>query len=451
MPSKITYVVHQFLPRYFTGTEQYVFAVAREMQRRGHDVDVFALEPDFSEQDRLFAMEQDVVEGLPVTRVRAWYHLDRDYERMEYAHPFLAERFRGHIEARRPDVVHVFHLRYLGVDLLAEARALDVPTVVHLMDFWFLCPAIVLRRPDGALCEGPPEGGLGCIDCVRPDLGRELDHEHVRAAVRRVAPHAPSGSRPGRARQQRAATLFERPGRLRERLLGADRIVAPSRFLKQTFAENGYPEDRIEVLSYGVDTERLAGATRAAQPEGAPLRCAFIGSIAEHKGTDLAVDAVLGSKSPIELKVHGRTTDFAEFAEPLVQRAKDDGRIAFQGPFPRERLGDVLAETDVLIVPSRWYENTPFVVLEAFAAGVPVVATDLGGLSELVEDGVNGELFALDDVADLRGRLERLAREPDRLERYRAALPRVKTLAENAGEIDAIYGALRATIPGAGG
>ena len=439
---RITYVVHQFLPHYFTGTELYVYAIARAMAERGHEVEVFALEPDFAEQDRLFEERREVVEGLTVTRVRVWYHLDRDYERMEYAHPFLATRFRAHLDERRPDLVHVFHLRYLGVDLLHEARACGVPVVVHLMDFWFLCPQVVLRRGDGTLCDGPPQGGLGCVDCIRPELAQELDREDVRDAIARIAPHVPGASVPGRARQQRALTLTERPRRLREALLSATRIVAPSQFLRDTFVRNGYPKERIEVLGYGVDTTALGTIASTPRDGDAPLRCAFIGSIAEHKGTDLVVDAIARVAAPIELAIWGRASDFPEYSATVAERAKADPRVSFRGPFGRPDLPAVLADTDVLVVPSRWYENTPFVVLEAFAAGVPVVATDLGGLGEIVVDGENGELFRRDDVADLAARLERLAREPDRLARYRAALPRVKTLADNAGEIAGIYAAL---------
>ncbi len=98
-----------------------------------------------------------------------------------------------------------------------------------------------------------------------------------------------------------------------------------------------------------------------------------------------------------------------------------------------------MGQADVLVVPSRWYENTPFVVLEAFAAGVPVLAADLGGLSEAVIDGHDGELFAAGDVQDLRARLERLAAQPDLLDRYRAAISRPKGMRDNAAEIEAIY------------
>ncbi len=436
---RITYLVHQFLPRFFTGTEQYTYAIAQEARRRGHDVDVFTLEPDFSEQDRLFEQRSDTIDGLPVMRVRAWYHLDRDFERMEYRHPFLAERFRRHLEERRPDVVHVFHLRYLGVDLIAEARALRIPVVVHLMDFWFLCPAVVLRRPDGRLCDGPPDGGFGCVDCIRPDLAAEIDRHGLRDSLARTLPCTPSGSSPRPGVAARVATLTERPRVLRDALPQAQRIVAPSHFLKSVFVRNGVPAERIDVVTYGIDPSRIASVEPRARRVGEALQVGFIGSIAEHKGTDLAVDAVVSSSDALHLTVHGRVDDHDDWAKRLAARARSMPQVTFAGAFPREQLGRVLASIDVLVVPSRWYENTPFVVLEAFAAQVPVLVADLGGLSECVRDGVDGELFRPGDAADLRARLLRLAREPERLAAYRRHRPPVKSIATNGDEITALY------------
>ncbi len=444
MVRRITYVVHQFLPRYFTGTEQYTFAIARAMRRRGHDVEVLALEPDFSERQPFFEWSTEEVEGVRVERIRYWMLLDRSFERLEFDHPVVAERVRRHLERSRPDVLHVLHLRHLGADVLAEAKVLGVPTVVHLMDFWFLCPAVTLMRGDGSLCDGPPEGGIGCIDCVAPALGRELGARELRDVLRATRDLLPWSSAPSSTPFGRARSFVERPTFLRDRLLRATKILAPSSFLRERFVANGYPRERIDVLSYGIDVDRLASqrAKRASRRAGDVLRCAFLGSIAPHKGTDVAVEAVLRAGDGVSLSVRGRVEDFPEFSGALMGRAGGDVRITFDGPFARERLGDVLADTDVLLVPSRWYENTPFVVLEAFAAGVPVVASDLGGLSELVTDGVNGELFAAGDVGELVRRLQRLRDEPARLDRYRAAAPHVKRLDENAGEIEAIYAEL---------
>ena len=96
-------------------------------------------------------------------------------------------------------------------------------------------------------------------------------------------------------------------------------------------------------------------------------------------------------------------------------------------------------DLDVLVVPSRWYENAPGVIFEAFAAGMPVIATDLGGMSEFVKPGKNGLLFALDDAEDLAGRLRALIEERGLLERLRAGIKPVKGVGEYAGELIELY------------
>lgn len=439
---RILYVVHQFLPRYFTGTEQHTWAIASEAKRRGHEVEVFTLEPDFSERSPLIETTHDVIDGVPITRLRFWMHLDRSFERMEYRHPFVAERFRRLLVERRPDLVHVAHLRYLGVGLLDECKSLGIPTLVYLHDFWFLCPAVTLRRNDGALCDGPPEGGLGCVACVRPDAAQELERNGLREAIARARGAMPPSSTPSRTAQGRARTLIERPGLLRDALLRADCIVSPSRFLAATFVANGFPAGRIEVLGFGLDPAHLAGVVHTPRAAGAPLRVGYIGSIAEYKGTDLAVDAVAGAREPMKLMVFGRIEEHDPWAKALAARARASPNVSFAGPFARSDLGAVLGGLDVVVVPSRWYENAPFVVLEAQAAGVPVLASGHGGLSERIRHEQDGELFAPGDVADLCARLERLAREPARLARYRANQPRIPTLAEHGAELVAIYASL---------
>lgn len=445
MSLRITYVVHQFLPRYFTGTEQYTFAIARGMQALGHDVEVYSLEPDFSERAPHYEEWSEEVEGLPVRRFRYWMHLGRDFSRMEYHHPFAGQRFGEYLRGRNPDVVHALHLRHLGANLLDEARLLGVPTVVHLMDFWFLCPRVTLLREDGSLCDGPPRDGLGCVPCAAPELVPELEASGAADRVRAL--HAERrATADGKLSEAdpsplgRATSLVERPSYLARQLRRADRVIAPSHFLRDTFLANGIDADSIEVITYGVDRARLTGTTpRPPRPADAPLRIGYFGSVAHYKGVDLLIDAVLATPGDLTLDIYGRLTDFPTFAEPLAERARNDGRIQFREPFPRDQLGKTLATIDVLVVPSRWYENTPFVILEAFAAGIPVIATNLGGMSELVTDGTNGDLFTPDSSHDLATKLQRLASDPQRLHTYTTNIPPIKSMDTNLQELAALY------------
>ena len=108
---------------------------------------------------------------------------------------------------------------------------------------------------------------------------------------------------------------------------------------------------------------------------------------------------------------------FADYIASLRHAAAADPRIRLAGAYGAAEGDDVFAGMDVLVVPSVWYENTPFVVLEAFAAGVPVVASDLGGLSEVVREGENGCLFPAGDARSLGALLQSLAADPGRLRR----------------------------------
>ena len=109
------------------------------------------------------------------------------------------------------------------------------------------------------------------------------------------------------------------------------------------------------------------------------------------------------------------------------------------GPFERDEIGRVLGEIDLLIVPSIWPENSPVTIHEARAARVPVLAAEIGGMPELVREGRAGWCFSPGDAADLRRWLETIAASPAMLERTRAETRPVKSIAENAQEIEALY------------
>jgi glycosyltransferase involved in cell wall biosynthesis len=433
---RITVVVHQFPPRYFTGTESYALAVGTELQRRGHDVDVFALDPAFGEATGPWRESREVVEGLPVLRVNFWMLLGPDWARLEYRHPLMAARFGEHLRERRTELVHSFHLRHVGADLIDVARLAAVPVVVSLTDFWFLCRRVTLMRSDGTPCDGPPAGGLGCIACDLPELDAELRAEPRAAELIAHAAEARENAPPGLDLQSRTATLLARAGYLRARLLAANAIVAPTRFLAAVFARNGVPAERIEHQPYGIDVGALQRRDGVATR---PLTFGFLGSFSAHKGPDLLVDAFLRVRGECRLLLRGRTADFAEYSAALLRAAAADPRITVLPEYARAELPGVLASIDVLVAPSRWHENAPFVVLEARAAGLPVVGSAFGGLQEVVRDGVDGDLFAPGDVGALAACLQRLVDEPQRLARYRAAVQPPTTLAAAVDAFEATY------------
>jgi glycosyltransferase involved in cell wall biosynthesis len=109
------------------------------------------------------------------------------------------------------------------------------------------------------------------------------------------------------------------------------------------------------------------------------------------------------------------------------------------GRYEPTQVGELLRDIDVLVVPSRWPEIGPFVILEAFAAKTPVIAARMGNMPELVDHNVNGLLFEPDSASDLQAHMRRFLEEPDLYERLRAGIPAVRTQDQEVAEIFDIY------------
>ena len=113
----------------------------------------------------------------------------------------------------------------------------------------------------------------------------------------------------------------------------------------------------------------------------------------------------------MQLKIYGDPEQFPDYGRAVEKLAKEGAnadKIQFLGTFPNAQLGEILSNIDILAVPSRWYENTPLVIQSAFATCTPVLATDLGGMSELVKHDRNGLVFRLNDARSLAEQLLRI-------------------------------------------
>ncbi len=114
-------------------------------------------------------------------------------------------------------------------------------------------------------------------------------------------------------------------------------------------------------------------------------------------------------------------------------------RIHLEGSYSNDDVGQILADLDVLVAPSIWYENSPLTIQEAMLAGVPVITSDLGGMSELIQDGVNGLTFRPRDADDLRAKMLRLIQDTSLRQRLRPRSGAVKGLDVSAREHVELY------------
>ena len=129
--------------------------------------------------------------------------------------------------------------------------------------------------------------------------------------------------------------------------------------------------------------------------------------------------------------VHGYVAD--------LRSAAEGSRIFFHGPFEPAGVDGILYGLDLLVLPSVWYENMPITIHEAHRHGIPVIATDLGGMAEAIEHGKTGLLFPRGDDRALAATIQRLLFEPGLYDRLARGRPRVPTLEEVVDRLEALY------------
>lgn len=437
---KVLLALHQFLPRHITGTEQYVRALARGMRARGVDARVLAYEPllQFDSPERLFLERDEMVEDVPVRRIAVHHRLSPNPELRDYENPLAGQLLARHLDEVGFDLVHLFHPRNIGTGAVEQPLLRGLPLVVHLMDFWWICPNYLLWRRDGTLCDGPPRGGAGCISCLDDRLGAAVAERDIEPPLQTIgALPTPAGNQ-GASAVRQAHALLGRKEHLMALLARADRVVAPSKFLAGLYAQHGLPPAKVVHLPYGLDPGRFASMPPRKPVPGRPrLDVGYIGSISRHKGVHVLLEAMRHlDRTDVQIHLHGSRDSQPGYSEALVDGI-DDPRVTFHGAFAPAELGRVLAALDVLVVPSLWYENTPFSVLEALHAGVPVVASDLGGIAEIVVPGVSGMLFPAGSAAALAAVLRRIADDPVRELALRP--PRPPGIDDNVARLHELY------------
>ena len=212
-----------------------------------------------------------------------------------------------------------------------------------------------------------------------------------------------------------AALRALRSGTLR----AATRIVCPSAYLREAVISWGVPAERVMVLPNPIPSVAAPAdrdAVRRRLGVDSQVLLAFAGRFGPQKALDVVLDAVAATEN-VTLALAGEGDGAAE----LRRRAQPLGaRVRFLGPLSRDEVLELFAAADASVLSSAW-ENLPHAVLESLAVGTPVLATAVGGVPEIVEDGVNGLLVPAGDRHAFAAAVARFAAEPSLRERLRAA------------------------------
>jgi glycosyltransferase involved in cell wall biosynthesis len=397
--------VNKFLYRR-GGAEAYMFDLAALQRSSGHEVEHFAMrypDNDQSRFERWFPAQVDFDPAPPTLEGKL-----RGAGRLLWSSS-AARGMRAVLDEFRPDLVHLHNIYHqLSPSVLQPIRAAGIPAVMTLHDYKLACPTY--RFLDhGRICEA----------CV--------PRRFWSPAVRRCN----GGSVAASALNGLELTLHT--------LVGAygsvQRFACPSRFLEGKMRASRIYPDRLRWVPNFVDVEAI-------RPKDAPgAGVVYAGRLSDEKGVDVLIEAA--SRAPrMRVDIAGEGPARGEL-ERLAEARDLNDRVRFHGRLETHALTALLRTSAVMAVPSRWYENMPISVLEAFASGLPVVASALGGLPELIEHRVDGLVVPPDDPEALADAVEGLIDDPARaFEMGRAARAKAEQRfapEHHLARLDAVY------------
>lgn len=384
--------------RYFVsgGPERYMFSVKTLLEGAGDAVIPFSVRYAQSEPSEWAEFFVDpIARNDEVTfKQHSWFPstIKRGLERAFYSNE-VYRNLSKLIEKTKPDVAFVLHyLRKLSPAVLKALSDQNVPIVVRLSDYAMVCPQAHLLR-----------GGNICEKCVS---GRRWPSVFYRCVQGSLAASF----------IDYAATAYHRRQGYFDLI---DAFVAPSAIMREKMTSGGWPREKLHHIPTFVSEHDFNGLTK----ENSII---YAGRIEAIKGVGVLIDAfgLLQAQNPdLKAKLYIAGEDKTDEALKLKDRIKalKVNDIVFKGALDLPELLKLLARSKLSVVPSLWYENMPNALLESWSAGTPVIATDIGSLSEMIKDTNAGVLFAPGDAHELAQKMVALLRDPQLLERMSLA------------------------------
>jgi glycosyltransferase involved in cell wall biosynthesis len=402
--------VHQFFPRHYTGTERYVLNLAKQLQRMGHYVKVltyaFREEGDFrSSTASSLVIREYSYEGVPVIALRHTKQPDDLVFVFDFMDMDIYKEAKNIFEKEKFDIYHCAHPLRIASSIKA-ARDAGVKVVFMVTDYFMMCPMGIMLRSDNSLCD-TQDNGRNCLTYCFTGVAKD--------------------------RMQR------RNADARTLLACCDRLLSPSRFLIGLFNHTGFiPAERFYLSRHGFDYRTAKKPVSGRSQE--LITFGYIGTVQYHKGVHVMIEGFRQVRDPnIRLQIWGGCFHEVDYQKSVLKISGGDPRIEFKGSYNFNDVGKILETIDVVIVPSIWYENAPLTITTSLAYGIPVITSDIGGMSEAVRDGLNGMTFKVGDSRDLAEKITAIVGNRDLIATFRKNIQYPPRIEEEAFHTELTY------------
>jgi len=434
---RIVHVPYSYFPDPPGGTEIYVGGLAELQRKLGHDVNIAA------PGTKAHTYEHGGVNvwRFPVSRQLSLAEL------YGAGDPMAAEAFARILDRLEPEVVHLHAFTSaVSARLAEEASKRDIPVIFSYHTPTASCTRGTLLRWGTDICDGDL-AHQPCTACV-------LNNQGLPRSIAGLISLLPEGlAEPARRGDHSGGvwTAIRMPELIALRIAAfhrlietAEQVVAHCEWTRQLLLRNKVPEGKIILCRQGILDERDEEFSQhRLRDRSLPLRGAFFGRLDPTKGLHIVVDALKRQKSlPVHLDVYGISQGEAgsAYARQIKKQAATDPRLRMFPALDRTEVIARLRDYDFLVVPSQCLETGPLVVLEAFAAGTPVLGSDLGGIAELVTHGANGLLVAPPESVEAWSEmLTRISKEPEVLASLRKGIRPPRHMRDAANELVPVY------------
>lgn len=350
------------------GCESYMFSLAKKLQEHGHEVEFFGLKNPKNIVGNKWNLYVDS------------YDEKKIFNPLSLVYNKKAKKLMLRIlDEFKPDIVHMNNIYYhLSSSIVDACKLRKIPVFITIHDYQFVCPNHMLYRFDIDSI---------CTECVK--------HKNTKYCVKHNCVKN-SKLKSLLAHLEGKRLMKKRPY---DNISG---FICPSEFIKNKLVEGGYPKDKMITIRNFIS---------AAKNEVVPKKKEYIlyfGRLTEEKGIKLLIEA-LPEKAHLIIAGTGQLADYVK-----EQNKKNIEYVGFKSG---QELRTLIEEALFSIYPSKWYENSPFSIIESISLCTPVVAANAGGNPELIDDQINGLLYKNNDANDLRSKIEYLLNNRKALEK----------------------------------
>lgn len=414
---RIVFFTHTFVPDYIAGAEISLYHTCRGLQARGYDCLVLTV----NSRGRERADQWYEVDGIPVHRL-TWI----TKQRRPLTDLFDARIFgpvQRDLRRLRPDIFHLHNVAQATLAPFVAAQTTNTPTVCTLHDYWLLCPANMLYRADGTLCDPAQHPDGRCGNCYR--------------------------------RYEYWADLPQRRQWMMRLTSNVRRFISPSQALIDLHVAGGFDRERFRYLPNAMPEpdvleprhEQVIEACAAAKDRPTIV---FAGGGVHTKGADVVLRAIPGLLAAIpNLQFVIAGPGEPEYFQEYVRYAP---AVRVLGKVPFAEMCALFAAADLSLIASVWPENSPMTIYENFLVGTPMLASAVGGIPEMIDDGRTGYIFPPNDDKTLVAQAVRHFQRPphERRQMRQACITTARRRWDIQGHLDtteAIYAEVQAERP----